>query len=514
MEVIPLRPTTIQALTGLMRSASHAGEAGRVFSAEVLQVLDGGSVVLGVGRERIAATSQAALQVGQRLWLRVRGEGSATALELVPAPPEEDAAPTPSSALPAGRGVVAGHPFALLAQGNGLTERLSQLARALVARGGGLPAANAAGPEGFAFTPGEGAERLRERVQGSGLLREARAFAAAIDALPPKALAEGARDVLRASTQPLPEAERAPALERLSASLAQGLDASAADETPAGPANAPAADARLARLLPRALEQALAALPAADRAAILDAFLPARLSPRLSLAIFEALLAARPDLVARLQSIESAQLAALKPRSGPSAQTDLKQWLIELLSALDVGGETPGSAELRDAARSAVESLETEQRLALARSGAGDGAHYLFALRDGAGLSHARLVHRRVDDEGGDANARAGASRGGDRAVLGLEFSSTGPVRADFWRDDAKLRVRLAVGDPAVAARFQDRMDELARALEALGGGRELHLSVECAPRESLRVPDVESDLRLAGGLDGGPLRGAVDLRA
>lgn len=507
MDVIPLRPTTIQALTGLARSASHAAEAGRVFSAEVLQVLDGGSVVLGVGRERIAATSQAALQVGQRLWLRVRGEGQAIALELVAAPPDEDAAvATPGSALPAGRGVVAGHPFALLAQGGGWTERLAQLARAWVARGGGQPSANAAGPEAFAFTPGGGAESLRERVLNSGLLREARALGAAVDALPAPALADGAREVLRVATQPLPEAERAPTLERLSASIAQALDAAGAEE----PHAAPAADARLARLLPRALDGVLSALSSSSRAAVLDAFLPARLSPRLSLAVFEALLAARPDLVARLQSIEAAQAASPRARGAPSASGDLKQWLVELLAALDVGGESAGSGELRDAARSTLESLEAEQRLALARSGAGDGAHYLFALRDGSTLNHARLVHRRVDDGDGDAQARSGSRRGGDRAVLGLEFSSTGPVRADFWRDDAKLRVRLAVGDPAVAARFQDRLDELSRALEALGGGRELHLSVECAARDSLRVPDVESDLRLTGG----SFRGAVDVSA
>ena len=83
MDLIPIQPLNSAAAFRATAPSQEQFAEGRIFAAQVLQLLDGGSVVLGIGRERIAATSQAALQVGQKLLLKARGSGAARIFELV-----------------------------------------------------------------------------------------------------------------------------------------------------------------------------------------------------------------------------------------------------------------------------------------------------------------------------------------------------------------------------------------------------------------------------------------------
>ncbi|MAE28168.1 MAG: hypothetical protein CMJ87_04180, partial [Planctomycetes bacterium] len=50
-------------------------QEGRVLSGEVLQRGDGSSVLIGIGRHRVAAEAQVRLQVGQRFMVLVQYEG-------------------------------------------------------------------------------------------------------------------------------------------------------------------------------------------------------------------------------------------------------------------------------------------------------------------------------------------------------------------------------------------------------------------------------------------------------
>src|SRR5687768_16810857 len=136
MDVFPLRPIAIQAVQGSAKSSQEQLAQGRLFAAEVLQLGDGGSVILGVGRERVAATNLAGLQVGQKLWLKLRETGTSRLFELVSQDDPEVGALT---LLPR-REQGLDHPFRLLAQGQGLGELLGDLAQALAARGEQAPA--------------------------------------------------------------------------------------------------------------------------------------------------------------------------------------------------------------------------------------------------------------------------------------------------------------------------------------------------------------------------------------
>lgn len=72
MDLPPLRPNSIVPIQRVGPGEQERQAGGRVFGAEVVQTSAGGSLVLAVGPDRIAATSLASLQVGQKLLLRLR----------------------------------------------------------------------------------------------------------------------------------------------------------------------------------------------------------------------------------------------------------------------------------------------------------------------------------------------------------------------------------------------------------------------------------------------------------
>jgi hypothetical protein len=243
-----------------------------------------------------------------------------------------------------------------------------------------------------------------------------------------------------------------------------------------------------ATLLGDRLEPALARAlgahwPASVRAQVAELLAFARLSPRLAQAVLETLLGERAALARELpRAAASAMLAST------GSAVEFKTWLAALADGPEAGPE-------RAAARAALESLEAEPFVALARSQLSEGAHLAFALSDGRGFVDARLVHRRAQEREGDGAQSATPS---ERAVLGLEFSRTGPLRAEFVLEPQALRVRLSVASEAVAQHLNGTLEALRAPLEALG--RSVQLQVAVCPRDSLRVPGPEADALLGDG--------------
>ncbi len=483
MDLIPIQPLSSAAASGAAVPSQEQFAEGRIFAAQVLQLLDGGSVILGIGRERIAATSQAALQVGQKLLLKARGTGAARVFELV----IQDAfvaGPEAAADMPETE-----HPFRLLAQGQGLGELLSDLSCALSARGGNTAAQGLARElQQFAWTPGESAAELARQLSNSGLTHEARKLAQAIERLPNSALASAAEELLALAfaelegASEIEPARRALGLQlknllgdaleiaRLQGAVLEGVE-------PGG-----IVGKALAAWIGPALERSLdPSVDAAVRARIAESFALARLSPRLARAVLEALLGEHAGL-ARVLEERAAVGARLET-------PDFKQWLSAALDQLEPGPE-------REAVRVAHEALEAEQFVALARASHGDGSSWVLALRDGSGFADARLVHRRSGER--ESEAGHGRERRIERAVLGLEFSRTGPVRAELALDGNTLNVRLGVSRVEVAARLQASLDDLSSRLAA--PGRSVQLSVAVRAAEDLRVPGAESDDHLSEG--------------
>lgn len=485
MDLIPIQPLTSTAASGAAISSQEQFAEGRIFAAQVLQLLDGGSVILGIGRERIAATSQAALQVGQRLLLKARGTGAARIFELV----IQDAFVADSEA--AADMPETEHPFRLLAQGQGLGELLSDLAQALSARGKNTPAAAqslARELQQFAWTPGESGPELARQLSNSGLTHEARKLAQAIERLPNSALASAAEELVALAFAELEGAsEIEPARRALGLQLKDMLGdaqeiARLQGAVLEGVEHGGIVAKALAEWIGPALERSLdPSVDAAVRARIGESFALARLSPRLARAVLETLLGEHAGLSRLLE-----ERAAVATRF---EMPDFKQWLSAALDRLEPGPE-------REALRVAHEALEAEQFVALARASHGDGSSWVLALRDGSGFADARLVHQRS----GERESEAGHGRGRriERAVLGLEFSRTGPVRAELALDDNTLNVRLGVSRVEVAARLQASLDDLSARLAA--SGRSVQLSVAVRAAEDLRVPGAESDDHLSEG--------------
>jgi len=75
-----------------------------------------------------------------------------------------------------------------------------------------------------------------------------------------------------------------------------------------------------------------------------------------------------------------------------------------------------------------------------------------------------------------------------------VEFSHTGPVRADLFLRADVLTMRIVVSRPEVLERARAALGELEAALE--GGGRRVHLAVALASPDSLSVERDLNDIR------------------
>ena len=455
---------------------------GRVLSGEVLQTLDGGTLLIGLGRHRVPAEGQVGLQPGQRFLCQVRMEAGHPILELL-APQTSGE----SKLLRALRVALAGR------SGGPLGELVGQLAAGLAA---GLD--GGVGPGG-----GEGAQ---------GRLR-------AVVFTPPGGpeAGGGAGSAQVPGGTPGPRAPDSPLGARLAAALSasgQNHEAALAARAVAGlgEARAAAVGGELAALL---LEE-LACDTGVGRqrlAAGLRAFLEAdvaRARARAGAGLAELVAAGLERLgVAASEwralggnltralpgpglgkALERLVLVALGLRAPsewsvvPSGSLDLKGLLFAWLASAD------GSAA-EQVAR-AIETIEREQLLNLARARSGEPWLVSLPVCLGGEWATARLLVR------GGRGGREGGVEGAHRLTLAVEFRHTGPVRADLAVRGGEGRASVAVRLSAAREDVLASMRGAARELEArlALGGRRVSLAFELADEAELRLERERAEIR------------------
>jgi hypothetical protein len=174
-------PGLIRPAIELQGDLSAVLREGRVLPGEVLQTLDGGTLLIGIGRHRVPAQTQVKMQPGHTFLFQVDRDGETILLRVL----GESGAGEPAL-IRALRSV--------LGQDRPLGTLLKELATVLsaesVAKGGvpstagGLKALHAQLAEHL-FQPGAGGGELRAKLAASGLGYEARLQSLVLQHLPP-----------------------------------------------------------------------------------------------------------------------------------------------------------------------------------------------------------------------------------------------------------------------------------------------------------------------------------------
>jgi hypothetical protein len=183
-------------------------------------------------------------------------------------------------------------------------------------------------------------------------------------------------------------------------------------------------------------------------------------------------------------------LVGLPPAQAPSSLvadlallgTDLKG---QLLAAL---GDLPEGAA-REAVARTLAGLEAEQLLNLARGQSHEALHWSVAVPDGERWTTAHFFHRRAGGGGGGSG-----KEGAHRMTVAVDFTHTGPVRADLVVGSASLAMRVVASRQEVAERMGARVAELEARLAT--GGRRVTLVVARAPADEVRVDAGAHDIR------------------
>jgi hypothetical protein len=460
-------PGLIRPTIDLQSDLSAVLREGRVMSGEVLQTLDGDTILVGVGSHRVPARSRVRMQPGHKFLFQVQREGDGIVLRVLGQGAGEEAA-----LLQALRQV--------MGQEQPLGELLQRLADTLRMLAGEASTSPAAGKllrelSGHLFAPGAAGDELRARLGDGGLAYEARLADSALKSLPGAQLRELARE-LRAtllegltnglsarSPQDFGTALRGALVELLGGEReleagvlkwAQGRPLADGDEP-------------LPRDLGRLLARALARLSLrADGAAVAANLHQAELA----------------SLGRGLQQVLLRALLGLPARGGAGpvdlgwAGVDLKGRLLRAL------GELPAGAA-RDAVGQALSGLEADQLLNRARIQAHEPLHWSLLVADGDRWTTGHLFFRRAGDEEERHAATAGAQH---RMTVAIDFSHTGPVRADLVAQPGALAMRVTATRPEVVARMRAALPELEQQLAA--AGRRVNLVVAQAPIEQVRI--------------------------
>jgi len=426
-------------------------QEGRVVAGEVLQTLDGRSLLIAVGRHRVPAEAEVDLQPGERFLARVEKGEAGAVLRLLGR--RGEAEPRLLLALRAHVGeerpigellgkLAARLEAALTADAQG-SERLGELLQRLA---------------GHVFRPGSSGEELARLLSRAGLDLEALLLAksgqtgtgASLEA----ARAELAAELLRHLPLPLgpQEVERRRLLEQGVLDDLRFLEARAGTEQ---------GEARLGSLARR---------------------LAARLAAGGSSGPSEAELAS-------LLKEAGADLARLLGRHGGLAleaaelRANLKAELLAALRDLPPG-------EARAAAARALAGIESEQLLNLARREFHEGWLQSLPVPDGAGWTTARLLHHEHEEPGGSE----GGSEDMRRVSLAVELSALGPLRVEVGVREDLLALRVAATRPEVVESLRAGGAELAERLAR--PGRELRFSVQLAPPAATELDGLGGDIR------------------
>jgi hypothetical protein len=476
MDPVSLQASGLNALRPTIALSNDVGAVlreGRVLAGEVLQSFGGGSLLIGIGPHRVPAESQVELRPGQRFLFQVEGSGEALTLRVL----EEGTGGEPSL-LRALR--------AVLGQDLPLGRLFDELAARLAALGGPASVAEALAAARWSGSSAPGA--LAAALASGGLAFESHLALAAAMSLPPAETAALGAELAGWITGALagapgegPTLSPAALLERLATEIARAL----------GAALDPAArEAAFGRWL------AAHSMPGGERAALdLTALLGAALGgiddPRLRERLRSGL--ARLSLGRLGPALEALALRGLLGLGAPSrelrdaqtrrfaatAASDLKGLL---LAARAAAGEGPSGAALERA----LQGLEAEQLLNVARRGAGEALHWSLPVPDGARSS---TVHLLVD-------AHDSGPGGGERTWrlgLALDLSGTGPLRADLVAREGALLIAVAVERASTHAELASRADELRDALRR--AGVHVALSLRRVPPCSLPAPERLADV-------------------
>lgn len=179
------------------------------------------------------------------------------------------------------------------------------------------------------------------------------------------------------------------------------------------------------------------------------------------------------------ESALSAWLAGRANRATLAAlRGDLKALLLAAEASLGEGA--PHADALRGLVSRALQGLEAEQLLNLARERGGEPMLLSLPFPDPSlegEWTTARLLVPARRERGGGPEEESGPVR----VTVGLELSTLGPLRADLTLTPALLSLRLLVTREDVARRVQEGAEALRRALGDGSRAVELHVRVGTA---------------------------------
>lgn len=419
---------------------------GRVVAGEVMQKLDGGSLLLGVGNHRVAAQSAVELPVGKRFLAQVeKSGGGAVVLHLLGG----EAAPAEPKLISALRGVVGqDRPVGELLKG------LATSLRSASAEAGNARLANLAGEvEGHVFKPGSSGAELQSLVARAGFHYEAALLAYALKGSPGLSAGEELQALAK----------------KLAAELAL------ASSQVQGPLE-PAAIGALGEQLRRQLEHFLRARRGRGQSR-------ASLAAGLESVVLQAVGGRSGELRARLAQLigDSALLEAMA-REDAGISGNLKA---RLLSAL---AESPQGAA-REALERALAGIESEQLLNVARKESSEGLHLSIPVPDGERWATAHLFFRDERREDGQA-----AEEGMLRLTLAVDFSRLGPLRAELGITRDELTLSIVASREDIAVRLRADLDALADSLAR--EGRTVRVTVRTGGPEEVAAERLAHDVR------------------
>jgi flagellar hook-length control protein FliK len=419
---------------------------GRVVAGEVMQKLDGGSLLLGVGNHRIAAQSGVELPIGKRFLAQVDKSGDGQVVLRLLGAGGGASEPKLVSAL---RGVVGqDRPVGELLKG------LAQSLRSASAEPGNARLAKLAGQiEGHVFQPGSSGAELQTLIARSGMHYEAALLAYA----------------LKGSSGLSPGEE----LQALAKKLAGELALAASQVQ--GPLE-PAAIGALGEQLRRQLEGFLRTRRGRGQGR-------AAIAAGLESALVQIVGGRSSDLNARIaQLISDSALLEVLAREDAGLSGNLKA---QLLAALEGLPEGAGKTVLERA----LAGIESEQLLNVARKESSEGLHLSIPIPDGERWATAHLFYREGDEQ---SDREAGENM--VRLTLAVDFSRLGPLRAELGitRDD--LALSIAASREEIAVRLRTDLEALAESLAR--EGRTVRVSVRTGGQEELAADRLAHDVR------------------
>ena len=454
----------VLALDGSLTSILREG---RMVAGEVLQRMDGGSVLIGLGRHRVPADSQVEMQPGQRFLARVvEGEEGLVLKVLGPGGGKD------SKLLLALRSVVG--------QDRPVGELLGEVAgRLRAALGAGAGAGRTAGDRGLGellqkigehvFVPGMRGADLRQLIARSGFDYEALLFAEA----------QGGRGVLQL------QRGLAAFVRQLLGELDGQLAKNGLNLTPA---QLDDLRQRFLRAL-RGLGDLAPELQGEGAAARLRQELTVRLEHALEGGpggrAREALKGALPQVLGGLLD-GPALTRLLRVLSSSSAPADLARDLkAQLLGAL---AELPEGA-VRDSVARALAGVESEQLLNLARREFHEGWHLSLPVPDGERWATAHLFY--ADPEDADDRSEGEEMQ---RMTVSVDFSQLGPLRAEIGVRHDLIALRLVVTRPEVVEELHRGLRTLTDQLEL--GGRKTRVAIALGRPEETDADSLGFDIR------------------